>query len=212
MKAIITQRQYLDPRGIECDLLESEYVIFFRRLGIDLLIQSNFQPPITDKHDLVILTGGGSLDPTRFGETSDRYAQDERDTVEKALFLSAVAQQVPVIGICRGMQHINVLLGGRISSLSDLKIARPIGVDHEVRLDNSQAILVNNFHDDGVYVDDLAKGLAPLALDVENKIVEAFCGDKILGLQWHPERKFQDPNSKHISTKIVEDFILGRLE
>ena len=70
-------------------------------------------------------------------------------------------------------------------------------------------IYVNNYHQDCIFEKDLAPCLAPVAIDRDNGVVEAFVseGMKILGLQWHPERRFETENAQEETRKIVLDFI-----
>lgn len=68
---------------------------------------------------------------------------------------------------------------------------------------------MNNYHNDGIHSENLAKGLLPIALDTLNSVVEAYYSEKfkILGLQWHPERNFSDVNSCLLSEQLVKNFI-----
>lgn len=200
MLGLITQRQIVNQYGIKCDQLESEYIVFFENLGVELKVVSNFQEINLDNVDLLILTGGGSI----------YKEQSERDKLEKFLFMqSQTKTNISVIGICRGMQYINLLLGGKNTENANLNIQRPNKIDHEVKIKNN-VIKVNNFHNDVIFCSDLSKKLEPLAIDFENDTVEAFYKKGILGLQWHPERKFEDLNSKKYSTELIKNFIKNR--
>ncbi len=198
MYAIITQRQTVNSYGSDCDLLEKEYINFYNRLGIKLIPISNFQTPNFYNAQLLILTGGGNI----------YKEQPQRDLVEAELFKTAIKKQIPIIAVCRGMQYINLLLGGNLSSLDNLKTERVIGIDHEVYLKNKK-FYVNNFHQDGIFKNNLAPNLKILAVDKENDVIEAFYSNemKILGIQWHPERHFTDEKSGILSEKIIKDFI-----
>ena len=199
MLGIITQRQITNSFGVKCDQLESEYIEFFEKLNVKLVVVSNFQSVNLDKFDLLILTGGGSINNER----------PERDRLESFLFKKAQKENIPIIGICRGMQYINLLLGGKISENANLKIQRPNKVDHEVKI-NNDIIKVNNYHNDVLFYTDLSNELNPLAVDYENGTIEAFYKIGILGMQWHPERCFKDEYSKKYSTELISKFINNR--
>ena len=199
MLGLITQRQIINSFGSKCDQLESEYITFFEKLNINLHIISNFQSIRIDNFDLLILTGGGSI----------YKEQQDRDNIEMNLFKYAFKKNIPIIGICRGMQYINLMLGGSISENATLKIDRPNRIDHNVKIKND-TIKVNNYHNDIIFYSDLSKELEPLAIDNENETIEAYYKSGILGVQWHPEREFTDEYSKDYSTNLIKKFIDNR--
>jgi putative glutamine amidotransferase len=213
MRGIITQRQVLDQFGCDCDVLESTYIKYFSSIGIEPLVISNFQKAELFDADLIILTGGGSVKSEYFEIPHCDYVQQERDLLEKELFELAIKNNIPILAICRGFQYVNALLGGKISRLSNLNQDRPVKKDHEVQLKNG-IIKVNNFHNDGIFEDKLAKKIFIVAKDSSNGTVEAFYSKelRILGLQWHPEREFNDDNSRQVSTSLVSNFIQNKGE
>jgi gamma-glutamyl-gamma-aminobutyrate hydrolase PuuD len=86
--------------------------------GIPVLL-----PPVPDiaeaigRLDGLMLSGGGDIDPARYGAepvTEITNVREERDTAELALLTAAMSLQLPVLGICRGMQVINVARGGSL--------------------------------------------------------------------------------------------------
>lgn len=106
------------------------------------------------------------------------------------------------------MQYINALWGGKISRLDHLTVERPIRVDHLVEVAGEEW-LVNQYHNDGIFFRDLARGLEPLAVDRENGVVEAFSvtGEQILALQWHPERPFADKRTEERTADMIRGFL-----
>ena len=197
MHGLITQRQIKDEYQTDCDRLEKDYVVFFEELGHEITPVSNFQNIIFNA-DFLVLTGGGNI----YNE------QPQRDKIEEKLFWEALNQNKPIIGICRGMQYINILLDGKITKNAKLIKERNNGTDHSVLI-KDKLYTVNNYHNDVIFENELSSKLKILAQDIDNNTVEAFYSNelKILGLQWHPERKFSNTEGKEYSKKLIKDFI-----
>ena len=156
----------------------------------------------------LVLTGGEDLDPRRYGE--DPIAQcgppiPERDELETTALNLALERDIPVLGICRGCQVLNVYYGGTL--YQDLRAQRPDTGAHEQeawggrshgvtvepgsRLDEivrGQVLRINSFHHQAIK--DLGPGLqvAALADDGVIEAVEARDRAWVIGVQWHPER------------------------
>jgi putative glutamine amidotransferase len=216
MKTLITQRESLDVHGTPIDVLESDYIRYFEANGCELYPVSNFLTNVDFLFNqdiaLLIITGGGSIAgkhyvPSRKGASSPR-----RDDIERKLFEDAVRRNIPVLAICRGMQYVNVLLGGKVSVLSGLAVDRPVGEEHPIRMGET-VIMVNNYHNDGIYKSQLSTHLYPVGMDEENNVVELYRSGnhKILGLQFHPERNMQDETSKKIINELIIDFMTDSL-
>jgi len=124
----------------------------------------------------------------------------ERDRDEEKWFKEAYGK-IPVLGICRGLQISNVILGGSLhEDLSEEKIkhtsnkkeiaGEPVPLMesswHEVIFNDGKKIRVNSRHHQGIK--DLAPGLQPFAICAEDELLEAVSGEKSLFVQWHPER------------------------
>ncbi|GAA5017576.1 gamma-glutamyl-gamma-aminobutyrate hydrolase family protein [Kitasatospora paranensis] len=155
--------------------------------------------------DALVISGGSDVDPARYGAARHPETdggEPERDAWEAALLTAALAGGVPVLGICRGLQLLNVVLGGTlVQHLPDVvghhghlgapgtygrHTVRPVpgtllaGVLPEESLD------VPTFHHQAV--DRLGDGLAVSAW-AEDGTVEAVEGPGFtLGVQWHPEQ------------------------
>jgi putative glutamine amidotransferase len=115
---------------------------------------------------------------------------------------------MPVVAICRGMQYINGALGGKVSLLTNLQVARPVGQEHPIVL-NGEVVMINNYHNDGIYRDFLSKKLTPIGMDVENDVVEVYESKtlRILGIQGHPERAISDGVSRQIIDGLIRNFV-----
>lgn len=145
----------------------------------------------------LLLPGGGDVEPWRYGRgnTASRGLEPERDTAELMLLERFIAAGKPVLGICRGIQIINVFFGGTLCQ--DLPChAATDGKDrfHTVCTVRSPLLpvcgpvcRVNSAHHQAV--DALGRGLRAIQW-AEDGTVEALCHDclPIWGVQWHPER------------------------
>jgi putative glutamine amidotransferase len=172
-------------------------------------LRPDLAPRILDAVSGLVLTGGEDVDPARFG--ADRHpatgtANHPRDACELALAREAAARQLPVLAICRGIQILNVALGGSLIQDLPTEVGRsvdhdpasprssrvhPVSVDPDSRLArilNAQAISTNSFHHQAV--SRLAGGLRAVASSPDG-VVEAVesidPGWWMIGVQWHPE-------------------------
>lgn len=182
-----------------------------------------------DSMDGILFTGGGDIDPARYGEEilNDTVSIDEsRDKFEFSLFLAAKKRKLPVMAICRGMQVVNVALGG--SLYQDLPTQRAGKIyhrqsegifepSHSVKvlphsplhtLTATERITANSFHHQAVK--ELGDGLVPMAYS-DDGIIEAFFAEGeqyIMAYQWHPERLLAaDKHNEMLFTDFVREVI-----
>lgn len=212
MRLLISQREAVDSYGAAVDTLEAAYTLYFAELGMATWPVPNLLPDperalAEESFDGLVLTGGGSLPPEHYRNPHTDRLQPHRDRTERVLIDLCRQRQKPILGICRGMQHLNVLWGGRLSRLDALKAPRTIRVDHPVEV-MGEEWLVNQYHNDGILLEDLAPGLVPLAVDRENGVVEAFTAGGVLAIQWHPERPFSDPMARERTAGLVRKFLM----
>jgi putative glutamine amidotransferase len=159
--------------------------------------------------DGLLLTGGEDVDPALYGTAPSPHlgpVSRDRDLFELALVAGALERQMPVLGICRGIQLINVAAGGTL--WQDLPTERPGEVDHNPATPRSTAahdlrvlpgsraadalgrveFEANSFHHQAVR--EVGRGLRPTAWAADGLIeaVEsADGGGWLLAVQWHPE-------------------------
>ena len=131
----------------------------------------------------IILSGGG-----------DPLKKDQRRKNEINLIKYSITKNIPLIGICRGAQVINLFYGGQIK-----KVKGHVRKFHKIKLDKGKKIKVNSFHDLGFDENMLGKELISLSKSNDG-IVKYFRHKKlnIFGIMWHPERnkKFQNYDLK----------------
>jgi putative glutamine amidotransferase len=175
---------------------------------------------VFDRIDGVLLTGGGDIDPAYYNETPTEYVKGvdrERDEVEMALARWAVEDGKPLLAICRGIQVMNVALGGNL--FQDVKAEMPGAIRHdyfqslgfardhrahEVRLENGSQTAnlmgehlaaVNSLHHQGIKL--LAPDLTQVAYAPDGLVeaVEVAGHPFAIGVQWHPEALYLDDDA-----------------
>jgi putative glutamine amidotransferase len=175
--------------------------------------------PLLDRLDALILAGGSDIDPATYGAAPSPHTGEtrpERDRFELALAFGAIERGMPLLGICRGGQMVNVACGGTlIQHLPDV-----VGDDrhletpgrfseHEVELDpgslaaraaRGRRITVRSHHHQAV--DELGEGLKATGHSLPDAVVEAIehpDHEFTLGVLWHPEA---DERSKIVAALV----------
>jgi len=187
---------------------------------------------LLDRVDGVVLTGSRSnVHPARYGgapSAAHEPYDEDRDRVSFELIRAALEKHVPVLAICRGMQELNVALGGTLATeiqelpgrmdhrapQSDLQEAR-FAIRHPVELRErgllrdiveAPAVEVNSLHRQAI--DVLAPGLRVEATAADGTIEAVSAenaGGFALGVQWHPEYWYRtDPTSARILAAFGE--------
>ena len=178
---------------------------------------------VLDLLDGLLLAGGADVDPAAYGaarHAETTHTVPERDAAELALARVAMDRDLPVLGICRGMQLLNVARGGTLHQhLPDLvghERHRPTpgsfdASEHDVRLTGGslashaageQVHLTKQHHHQGV--DAVGEGFAVTGWSELDDLPEAIelPGHRfVLGVQWHPEA---DPGSAVIAAFVRE--------
>ncbi|HKO37948.1 MAG TPA: gamma-glutamyl-gamma-aminobutyrate hydrolase family protein [Solirubrobacterales bacterium] len=211
--------------GYEVTLAPRAYVRCVQRAGGVAIVlppdPSAVEDPdiLLDRVDALMLAGGADVDPSSYGaephpETKGTWP--DRDRFEIALARRALERDMPVLGICRGMQLLNVALGGTLvqhlpeatGSESHRTVAGTFS-EHHVRLDPDslacsaagvEGFVVWSHHHQGV--DQLGEGLKVSGWSLEDELPEAIelPGKRFaLGVIWHPE---EDENSQVIASLV----------
>jgi putative glutamine amidotransferase len=186
-------------------------------LAVILPPQADAAAAILQTVDGLLLIGGPDVAPARYGDDAIHPAtygiDPERDQFEIDLFHAALERHTPVFGICRGMQVINVALGGTLIQdvATEYPGAKAIGhrqhqrgleqaaVGHVVATHGPEilpiftgnSLGVNSFHHQAVR--DLAPGLVPVASSPDGLIeaVVMIGPPRVFAVQWHPELMFE---------------------
>jgi putative glutamine amidotransferase len=194
----------------------SEAVIDAGGLPIILPPQDGTIAQIIEMVDGLIFSGGADIDPARYGE-SDVHPMtydisDERDRFEIDLFNAAIEQDLPVLCICRGIQVLNVALGGSLIQHIDDAVAEPLPHrQHEVGIMGTESSHDVTFVEGSLSAEVFEAAALPvnslhhqsLAAPGERVRIEGVSSDGVieavsvpgcrfvLGLQWHPELLFK---------------------
>lgn len=157
----------------------------------------------------LIASGGGDVHPKYFGQVMNgaelEFMSLERDELELNLLRGALERDLPVFGICRGCQVLNVAAGGTLvqhldghrsspdaTSFHRVDLIPNSGLSHIV---DAEAMIVNTFHHQGISPGDLAPLFVPAAVAAPDSwLIEAYESPAhrwVRGVQWHPERDFE---------------------
>ncbi|MGV9822144.1 gamma-glutamyl-gamma-aminobutyrate hydrolase family protein [Nocardia xishanensis] len=203
-------------------VLQHEYIDMVDRAGgIPVLLPPTgvARPELVERLDGLVLTGGADVDPARYGarlgDAALGYTRLDRDESEFGLFGLARAACVPILAVCRGLQLVNVALGGtliqhlpdvvgheehsggsgsfgitKVLTEPDTQVAALAGPELRVHCHHHQAI------------DALAPGLVVSARSRDGSIEAAEFpgGPFLIGVQWHPEA---DPADDRLMRALV---------
>ena len=157
------------------------------------------------EYDALVVCGGGDIHPKYYGQEpfDENFCYDSLlDEYENRIIKAFISKSKPILGICRGMQAINVALGGSLIQDIDTMLGlchKSTGEElrHEIKISKNSGLssvfgiraIVNSDHHQSVH--RLGKGLR-IAASAHDGVTEAIEGVSlpILGVQWHPERMY----------------------
>jgi len=210
-----------------------DYLESVRRAGgepVEVLVGGEAPEQILARVDGLVLTGGGDVDPKLYGEARHdtfQAAETGRDDFEIALARAAVVKGIPLLAICRGMQVLNVAMGGtlfqdipsQVTGALEHSVPQPrAGSAHEVwvakgsqlstlladHMEDGETCHVNSRHHQSVK--DAAKGFDVTATSPDG-VVEAmektdapFC----VAVQWHPENFWRTGEFRELFEGLVK--------
>ncbi len=212
------------------------YRDWLQRIDPSIVLVDMYHTPIDsallllEKCSGLLMSGGADVHPAYYGQAEDTVLCEidfYRDTVEMAVLRKAYELGMPVFGICRGLQVINVFKGGSLypdiperfsTSVKHRSEERTFDCFHDVELAENSLLItatgvakhqVNSFHHQGI--DRLAPSLKPTAFSPDT-LIEAIENSNTAGkhfmmaVQWHPERLASDsPMSKPLAEKFVSE-------
>jgi putative glutamine amidotransferase len=185
----------------KCVRARTQYLAALQGAGFEIVaLDPNDEVP--EDFDALCLTGGGDIEPSRYGEPRAPETEDvdpARDELEIRVLGTALSRDLPVLGICRGFQVINVARGGTLVQHVDGH-SRSLGALHSheavpaagsllAGATSARAHVVNSSHHQAVTESILAPGLVP-TVRIDG-LVEAFEDPShrwVVAVQWHPER------------------------
>jgi len=182
--------------------------------------------------DGFVLTGGVDVHPSFYNgemiyENMPNAFQPNRDAFEATIFYYAQTMKLPVLGICRGLQLVNVLMGGKLNQdlgsvgnnihkkQGELDKTHGIHIQENSllhQITNESSGIINSAHHQSISIDHLGENLMVNAMDEESKTIEGIeFKDKankgfLLCVQWHPER-MEDKEHSFLSKNIKENFL-----
>lgn len=177
------------------------------------------RPESGEPYQGVIITGGHDVDPVLYAEESEvrpRY-DSERDAFESEIIDDALDRSLPLLGICRGAQLLNVRRGGNLyqelrsrrvhtSNRATILPLKTLLVEPESRLYELMATdraRINSIHNQGI--NRLGEGLVVSGRDLDGIVqaVEDPRRDFLMGVQWHPEFLIHSPRQRRLFAALV---------
>jgi putative glutamine amidotransferase len=185
----------------KCIRARAQYLAALQGAGFEV-VALDPADDVPESFDALCLTGGGDIEPSRYGEPAAPETEDvdpARDELEIRVLGTALTRDLPVLGICRGFQLINVAKGGKLLQHVEGH-SRSLGTLHSheavpaagsllASATSGRAYVVNSSHHQAVADEGLAPGLVPTARI--DGLVEAFEDPAhrwVVAVQWHPER------------------------
>lgn len=199
--------------------LETAYVDYWASYGATLIAIPN-SPWRASRYldrfhfDGIVLSGGGDVWlPSVDGSEQFGHYMRERDACERLLLDAAIDRGTPVLGICRGTQHLNVYFGGSLDrrearwnpSHNDTRHAVTVTDDALARQVATRTYDVPSHHRSTIPMPQLSSTLRPFANAADATIEGLFHpGLPIAGLMWHPER---DDRHNELTDCVVKAFL-----
>ena len=217
--------------SLVCQVGQAYVTAITRAGGLPVMIPLGLEdaglPALLDRLDGVLLSGGGDIDPERFNGALHAKVygiSPERDQLEFALVDLALEMDKPLLAICRGIQVLNVALGGDLHThIQDQvthalkhdwfpkfprdKLAHTVSLKCDSKLDQiygMDEIRVNSLHHQGI--SRVGEGLVATAFAPDGLVegVEVTGAKFALGVQWHPECLPDEEGSKKLFAAFVQ--------
>ena len=178
--------------------------------------------------DLLVLIGGSDVNPMRYGDKPHFHTQNpniELEYFDMYVLPKYIEINMPIFGICRGFQTLNVNFGGKLSQHINQKTSTNPSrtelvdkliftgteaskiISEKINKDNKKVPLeVNSMHHQGVFMNQLGEGLIPIFTNSVYENVEAFkhYSKPIVGVQWHPEEIYDKYSYYEIQNLLLK--------
>ena len=207
----LTSRTMLDELSQEKQFVNTRYVKPLTERGMNTMMLTLDNPSPEEMFNLCdafVVTGGVDLDPMTYKDVNTGLSKDihpSLDLLDSLVIKYAKTTKKPLLGVCRGLQSINVFLGGTLyQDLAQLGLKHSnIPGNHKINTVENDVIkfeseiAVNSYHHQGIK--KLATGLKVIGKQTDG-IIEAVVHESlpIIAVQWHPEMRPSSPESKII--------------
>ncbi len=169
----------------------NNYILAVQKCGHTPILSKDLS--IASEQDALLLTGGGNIHPYFYGENPSEFDVYDTytDICEFYLLNKFIKENKRVVGICKGMQLINVYFGGNLSFLNNEEIKNHYtfnkDISHEIILNDNSKISVNSAHKQKI--NKLGENLQVEGLSSDG-VIECITHKtlKVIGAQFHPER------------------------
>ena len=196
--------------------ISDNWIDFFNLIGfMPVLVHNNIEDPVNFFKDNdcsgLLLSNGNTPE---INVINDIPKGTKRDIVEYKLLTYCVSKSLPVLGVCRGHQFINLYFGGSIEEVnSHVAVKHNLNIlgQKYLQLFNSSVINRNSYHNFAVPISGIAQEMTPWA--VIHGVVEGMSHViyPILTIQWHPERSTQSSDND-IDILMIKNHFLGKYE
>ena len=183
----VTTYRLLNPSGLKVQGATEAYIQALLKSGgcpllVPVTLEEDSLSELADRLDGILFTGGGDILPERYGSKPHpkvTHVDAERDRLELELLSLALEKELPFLGICRGLQVVNVACGGTL--YEDLLDQRPNTLEHDYdnghprsylahsvqvegdtrlgRILGLPSVMVNSLHHQGISLDSQKEGL-----------------------------------------------------
>jgi len=195
---VVNALSYNEPR----DAISHDWVDLLLANNLEFVLIPNCGDKVNDflelnKIQAIILSNGNDIDDENVKVPLEDVSK-RRDLTEHRILRWTRDNNINTLGVCRGLQLINVIYGGNI----EYGLGKDhVGEIHRVEIYdsltqkhfNTNSFVTNSFHNQGIRTENLAEGLIPFAI-ADDGVIEGFYvrDEPILAIQWHPERKLDD--------------------
>ena len=194
--------------GIPHEVVATAYVRAVARAGATPVLLPIVDPDdtdslhtILDRFDAVVITGGADVDPAAYGadiQPDCGPTQPDRDRIDLAVARACVERDRPALAICRGIQVLNVALGGTLTQhIDDHMVVEQFNEKvHGITIDSSSRLAgildtdtywSNSLHHQCIAEPGPAARVVARADDGTIEAIEVASAPHVLGVQWHPE-------------------------